>query len=121
MNSRHLEILHTFLPDRIHHNRRIAERTGRDISDVSISTGYLTTTGYLTHIILPSKAKGNPSRRGRPITKYFRLTDKGRQVAESYAATREANAVRIAEMITGGMTPAQAAVKIATETDNSVR
>lgn len=121
MNRRHLEILHTFLPDRIHHNRRIAERTGRDSYDVSNSTSYLLRTGYLTQVILPSKAKGKLNRRGRPITRYYRLTDKGRQVAESYARAREASGVRIAELITAGMSPAQAAVKIATETDNSTR
>lgn len=119
MNGLQLEILHTFLPDRIHHNRRIAERIGRDIYDVSNSTTYLLRIGYLTQIILPSKAKGYPDRRGRPITKYFRLTDAGRQVAEQYAKVREARRVKVAELLASGMSPEQAAMMIATETDNS--
>lgn len=121
MNERHKVILHTFLPDRIHHNRRVAERTGIPIYDVANATWYLSQHGYLDKVIVASK-KGKPNKNGRPITNYFRLTQAGRRVAEEYDLVRESRRIKVTALIESGMSAAEAAMALAvdsTESDNS--
>lgn len=118
MKDVHQAILHTFLPDRIHHNRRIAQRTGIIIYDVSNSTEQLSKQGYLEKVILPSKARGSTGD-GRRITNYFRLTESGRKLAQEYEAKYEVMRNRIAELVASGMDPREAVITVAVDSVES--
>lgn len=110
MEERTLKILDTFYPDRIHHNRRIANRANVDIKDVGYVTKELVKHGYLEEVVVP-KTKGYEW--GGKSYNHYRLTQKGKLLVYKRQARKANIRTTYSQLVAKGVDPIEAAVKAA--------
>lgn len=101
------KVLYTFYPDRILQFDVIVVKSGTSLPFVRNTINKLfVPEGYVEEISVPKPGQKHD---------YFRLTDKGRSAVTQIHAEREWIRSRIAQLMTEGMSPGEAAMQAAVE------
>lgn len=100
-------VLYAFYEDRILQYEQIVAMSGTSLPYVRNTINkFFIPEGYVEEITVPRPGKKHD---------YFRLTDRGRIAVKQIHVRREWMSTRMNELVTSGMTLAEAAVKVATE------